>query len=249
MFSHADIKGDRLPPKTLCLTYDDGPGPDTAELGRFLFTEGIGATFFVLGRHAARRQATLRKVHRWGHLIGNHTYSHPGLLRLAQSGGDVVREVDRTHAVIKDFVSGNVVFFRPPYGNWREKTRPAGPEDRPTSPVADVLNRSGRFAHYVGPIKWEIVAEDWAYWERGDPVEACAEAHLKKIDEIGRGIVLLHDSSDGEVVRVRNRTMELTKLLVPVLKRRGYRFVRLDAIPQVQDAVIRAAHGSSLRTQ
>src|SRR5262245_56871277 len=56
MFFHRDIKGDRLPRGTVCFTYDDGPGvtegdgpgPNTLELGRYLFEQEIAATFFVV---------------------------------------------------------------------------------------------------------------------------------------------------------------------------------------------------------
>ncbi|MGH7192455.1 MAG: hypothetical protein ACREJM_02855, partial [Candidatus Saccharimonadales bacterium] len=55
----------------------------------------------------------------------------------------------------------------------------------------------------------------------------------------GRGIVLLHDSSEEDDVRPRNRTFEMTRLLAPRLKARGYRFVRLDEIPRVRHAAQR----------
>lgn len=101
MFFDLDIKADRLPPKTICLTYDDGPGetpgpgpgPHTRGLGRYLFEQGIQATFFMLGQHVERYPSLPRELRAWGHLVGNHTYSHPGLVRLAQAGGDVVGEV------------------------------------------------------------------------------------------------------------------------------------------------------------
>lgn len=252
MFFDRDIKGDRLPPKSLCLTYDDGPGPHTRELGRFLFEEGIGATFFVIGRHAEADPDTLACLHRWGHLIGNHTYSHPGLVSLALAGGDVAGELARTDAIIRPYVSGKVTFFRAPYGNWREKKEDSR-EDRNVSVVADILNRSGHFENYVGPVNWVISAADYDFWQRGASAEDCARAYLDRIERIGRGIVLMHDSSDDQAVKQRNRAMQTTKLLVPVLKEKGYRFVRLDALPQVRSAVavrrqvtLRTADGRSL---
>src|SRR5262245_40026692 len=123
MFFDSDIKGDRLPPRTLCLTYDDGPGhtdgdgpgPRTLELGRYLFEEGIQATFFVIGQHAERHADVLLSLQRWGHLIGNHTYSHPGLVALAEEGGEVIGEVAKTDALIRRYVLSPVIFFRAPY--------------------------------------------------------------------------------------------------------------------------------------
>ena len=48
----------------------------------------------------------------------------------------------------------------------------------------------------------------------------------------------MHDSTaDIQEIRVRNRRSSLTRLLVPELRRRGYRFVRLDEIPQIASAI------------
>jgi peptidoglycan/xylan/chitin deacetylase (PgdA/CDA1 family) len=251
MFFHQDIKGDRLPRETVCLTYDDGPGvtagdgpgPHTPELGRYLFEEGISATFFVVGRHAAAHRDLLGQLRDWGHLIGNHTYSHPGLVALARAGGDVVGELSRTDRLIRPYVTGEVVFFRAPYVNWREKVRPYGAEDKATSLVADVLNQSGAFADYVGPVNWDIVAEDWACWRQGLSAEECARRYLAECERVGGGIVLMHDSSEEDDLRPRNQTMQMSRLLVPRLKERGYRFVRLDQVPQVRAAVAMSRAG------
>lgn len=47
----------------------------------------------------------------------------------------------------------------------------------------------------------------------------------------------MHDSTaDSDEIRGRNQTFELTTHLIPLLSQRGYRFVRLDDIPQVASA-------------
>jgi peptidoglycan/xylan/chitin deacetylase (PgdA/CDA1 family) len=241
MFLHADIKGSDLPAKTLCLTYDDGPGesngdragPKTEALGSYLCDEGISATFFVIGAHAEKYPHVLQSLVRQGHTIGNHTYSHPGLVALAEAGGDVVEELARTDAIIREFTGNRPLFFRAPYGNWRQ-VDPEAKADKAVSIVAEALNASGRFDDYIGPVNWDISAEDFAFWRRGDCAEKAAAAYLTLIEEIGRGIVLMHDSSTEEVMRWGNRTLELTTLLVTQLKRRGYRFVGIEELPQVE---------------
>ncbi len=245
MFFDQDLKGNHLPAKTLCLTYDDGPGetagdgpgPQTRELARYLFEEGIRATFFVVGRHAEGRADLLRCLKEWGHLVGNHTYSHPGLVAVAAAGGDVVGEVARTAQVIREHVAGNTIFLRPPYGNWREEIRPGHPDDSPRSVVADVLNGSPEARSHVGPVNWDVSGHDYDYWRRGASAAEAAAEYLDRIECLGRGLVLMHDSSEEEPVRRGNRTRQLTRLLVPTLKARGYRFVGLDAVPQVCSAL------------
>jgi peptidoglycan-N-acetylglucosamine deacetylase len=239
MFLHADIKGFDLPPKTLCLTYDDGPGasngdsagPKTEALGAYLCDEGISATFFVIGAHAEKYPHVLRSLVRQGHTLGNHTYSHPGLVALTESGGDVVGEITRTDAIIREFTGQKPRFFRAPYGNWRQ-VDPQTKADKAVSIAADALNAVGQFNHYIGPVNWDISAEDFAFWRRGDSAKQAAAAYLALIEEVGRGIVLMHDSSIDETMRRGNRTLELTQLLVKELKGRAYRFVGIEELPQ-----------------
>jgi peptidoglycan/xylan/chitin deacetylase (PgdA/CDA1 family) len=246
MFFDYDIRADRLPFRTLCLTYDDGPGesdgegpgPHTWELGRYLHAEGIRAAFFVIGQHVERYPETVAALREWGHLIGNHTYTHPDLVDLAGSGGDVVGEVARTDAALSDQPTDETVFFRPPYGRWRQPVSPDGDLQRPDSIVAATLNGCGRFARHVGPVGWDIVADDWNCWRYRVPVEACARWHLRRIESAGRGVVLLHDSSEDTILRRRNQALSLTRRIVPELKWKEYRFIRLDEIPQVRTAAM-----------
>ena len=80
MFFNVDIKGDRLPAGTLCLTYDDGPGqtaeagpgPRTLELAQYLYDQGILATFFIIGDHAERHPGVLAQLCRWKHTVNRY---------------------------------------------------------------------------------------------------------------------------------------------------------------------------------
>lgn len=236
MLSHHGHYGDTLPERTVSLTYDDGPGetagegpgPRTAALGEYLQDEGIRAAFFVMGRHVERHPASVRRLHDCGQIIGNHTYSHPGLVRFVLEGGDAAAELRKTDELIAPYTSGGRCYFRPPYGNWRQKSDPAGPEDAPTSVVADALSGEPLLDTYIGPVLWDIVAEDWECWRRDVPPRECAERYLAEAERVGRGIVLMHDSSAEDDLRVKNRTFELTRHLVPLLKRHGFRFAALD---------------------
>lgn len=240
MFLDVEIVGDRLPPGTLCFTYDDGPGrtegdddtpgPRTAELGAYLHSMGVPATFFAVGRFASEFGDVLAGLRSLGHLVANHTYDHPSLPAFVARGGDARGQLARTDREIRDHVEGCATFFRAPYGDWwlRGQAR---------SNVAADLNRSALAPRYVGPIGWDIDAGDVGFWRDDCPAEECASAYLEAIERIGRGIVLMHDSTaDIDEIRPRNRALGLARLLVPELRRRGYRFVRLDAIPQVASA-------------
>jgi peptidoglycan/xylan/chitin deacetylase (PgdA/CDA1 family) len=240
MFFDVDIVGDRLPPGTLCFTYDDGPGrsegdedgpgPRTAELGAFLHSRGVSATFFAVGKFASESGDILARLRSLGHLVANHTFDHPSLPAFVASGGDARAQLARTDEAIRDYVEGPVTFCRAPYGDWRLR-------GQARSNVAANLNRSSLASSHVGPIGWDIDAGDVGFWRDGRPAEECARAYLEAIERAGRGIVLMHDSTaDIDEIRPRNQALGLARTLVPELQRRGYRFVRLDAVPQVASA-------------
>ncbi len=51
----------------------------------------------------------------------------------------------------------------------------------------------------------------------------------------------MHDGSEIEEHCLGNQTLELTRVLLDTLLQVGYRFVRLDELPQVQSAVLGTA--------
>ncbi len=46
----------------------------------------------------------------------------------------------------------------------------------------------------------------------------------------------MHDSSDEAKQIPRNRTLELTQILVPALRGRGYHFTSLNNVPELTSA-------------
>ncbi len=98
--------GERL----LCLSFDDGPGPQTPLILDVLAEHGARGTFFVLGQSVEEREDVLARTIGEGHEIGNHTYSHPHAMDLddAELGHDIVR--------CQRVLGARPALFRPPYG-------------------------------------------------------------------------------------------------------------------------------------
>src|SRR5271156_5213868 len=68
-------------PNEIALTFDDGPNdPYTQQLLDILDQHQVNATFFMIGRFVRQRPDIVRQVHAAGHLIGNHTMTHPWLV-------------------------------------------------------------------------------------------------------------------------------------------------------------------------
>lgn len=220
MYTIEQLSGTHLPPKTLCLTYDDGPGIHTLPIAQFLYEQGIRATFFVVGKYAVEQSATLAALKEMGHLIANHTFEHPDMPYYVSINGDVQDQLLRTDAAIKHFTdSDKPIFFRAPYGKW-------------SAEVANELNSNLLCAmNHAGPVHWDIAGIDCYYWLLGKSVAETVESYLTTIRETGKGIVVMHDEiADMDVVKPLNKTLELTQQLIPLLKAEGYRFVGLDEV-------------------
>ena len=100
----------------VALTFDDGPHPTlTPQLLDILAARGARATFYVIGRNAARYPDILRRIAAEGHEIGNHTWSHPSLYGVGDTA--MLRELERTSEAIQQAVGFAPVSVRPPYGN------------------------------------------------------------------------------------------------------------------------------------
>jgi len=228
MFSENQIYGNTLPDKTLCFTFDDGPGetegdgpgPKTSRLAQYLYEQRIGATFFAVGKFISQYPLIISEISSFGHIVGNHTFTHPYMVPFFDKGGDIVAEIHSTNNLIEGIIPNKNVFFRAPYGQWDAK-------------LSRYLNeRLDNTFNHIGPFNWDINSNDFAYWGQGKSAEECAAAYLSTITQIRKGIILMHDcTADNDTMKKNNRTYETVKILVPKLRDMGYSFVRLDEIP------------------
>jgi hypothetical protein len=106
--------------------------------------------------------------------------------------------------------------------------------------VAHELNANIRTSYkFAGPIYWDIEGIDCYYWKLGRSVEDTVNIYLEKIHLYNKGVVVMHDQiADMDTVKAVNKTLDLTKKLIPILIEQGYSFVGLDEIkdPQLDSA-------------
>ena len=156
------------------LTFDDGPEPEhTPRILDLLAKEGIQAVFFVVGEKvkSAGGLDIVRRAASEGHLIGNHTFSHPNLTRLSPE--DVRSQIVRTHEIISEFEPKQKL-FRPPYGSYNETVK--------------VVVKKLRYE----PIWWNVTSGDWK--TENEP-SAWVEVAIEQIRTRRRAICLCHDTS------------------------------------------------------
>ena len=102
--------------KQIALTYDDGPNDlHTLKLLDVLAKHGVRATFFMIGRYVRQRPDIARAVAQAGHVIGNHTFTHP--LLIFKSAAQIRAELVDCHQALQDAIGKHSNLFRPPMWN------------------------------------------------------------------------------------------------------------------------------------
>ena len=200
--------GRSLPPKTIVLTFDDGPhGTYTPEIAAILRQFGAPAVFFQVGSNLgsvapdgtprlSRRAEVSRQLLAEGHALANHSLTHAQLSRL---GGDALKaEILGTDELLKAVDKRRSPLFRFPYG----------------ARNAEGLQMLG--AAHLRSTMWNIDSLDWA-----DPVPASiAQRVLRTVAREGRGIVLFHD--------IHERTVKALPAVLSQLVAEGYQFAGWD---------------------
>jgi len=199
-------------PDELALTFDDGPNPAwTPQLLDILAGHTVRATFFMVGRYAQAEPVLVRRIAEMGHLIGNHSWSHPNLAITAANR--VREELEQTSTALEQIVGAPVRYFRPPFGGRR--------------PV--VL----RIARELGmtPVLWNAITNDWS-----EPsADWITKRLMRKIDRNQRRgwatNIVLHDGGHLHLGANRGPSVSAAGQIVAHYKT-THRFVTLDAWSQ-----------------
>jgi len=185
--------------KQLALTYDDGPNdPHTQRLLETLARHNVKATFFLIGRYVKQRPDIAREVVRAGHVVGNHTFSHPNLI--FASARETRMQLQDCEQALTEAVGEHSRLFRPPFGGRRPGTL--------------------RIAHTLGlePVMWNVTGWDWKA-KPADYVERRVSRQIR-----GGDVILLHDGSHVAFGADRSQTVIATDRLIARYKADGYEF-------------------------
>jgi peptidoglycan/xylan/chitin deacetylase (PgdA/CDA1 family) len=182
------------------LTFDDGPSPRyTDRILAELANECVKATFFMVGEMVKTFPEEARKVGTAGHTVGTHSFDHPltfGRMNEAKAGAEIDKGIQAVAAALGD--AGDVApFFRVP-GLLTSKSTEAALASR------KLMTWSADFA-----------ADDW----RGISSTEIEKRAISRIEEKGRGILLLHD--------IHEQTVAALPDILSELKRRGYKIVQV----------------------
>ena len=101
--------------KVVALTFDDGPNPATTNQALDTLSKyGIKATFFVLGKNVSGNEEILKRMKSDGHVIGNHSWSHPVLSKLSLD--EAKKQITDTEDALTKVLGSSFKLMRPPYG-------------------------------------------------------------------------------------------------------------------------------------
>jgi cellulose synthase/poly-beta-1,6-N-acetylglucosamine synthase-like glycosyltransferase/spore germination protein YaaH/peptidoglycan/xylan/chitin deacetylase (PgdA/CDA1 family) len=188
------------PPGKVALTFDDGPDPKwTPKILDLLKSRGVHAAFFLIGENAQQRPDLVQREFDEGHLIGNHTFTHPDLSRVSTLRMEV--ELNVTERLLEWITGRQPRLFRPPYHS---------DEALDESQNAQVIAHASQLGYFT--LGQDIDPEDFA--ER-DP-QAIADRVLAKADK--GSVVLLHDGGGD-----RSATLAALPLILDGLAAKGLR--------------------------
>lgn len=213
IFGRTLIAGDDA--NEVALTFDDGPNDAaTPQLLEVLARHGVRATFFAVGDFARAKPELVRQVAAAGHVVGNHTMSHPRLS--TEPAARVRRELAECNAVLEEITGAAVKFFRPPYGARRPY-------------VLCAARNLG-----LTPVLWNVTGYDWNPIGV-DGILANLDAGIARNRRRGCGSnLLLHDGGHRAMGTARMDTVRavdrlLTARLVASEHGAATRFVTVDA--------------------
>jgi peptidoglycan/xylan/chitin deacetylase (PgdA/CDA1 family) len=193
-------------PNEIALTYDDGPNDQATErLLEVLARHGVHATFFFIGNFVRQRPALVRQVAAAGHLIGNHTTTHPWLAW--QSASRIREELSACNKALEDALGAPVHFFRAPHGARRPY----------------VL----RTARELGltPVQWNVTAFDWNPIAPEKIAANVVRGITRNQQKHRASNVLLHDGGHTGIGQPRMATVEASDRLLQQYKPSGIKFV------------------------
>lgn len=104
-------------PKTMYLTFDDGPNTEnTNKILDILKEKDIKATFFVVGKNVERNPETTRRIVEEGHTIGIHCYNHDYSV-IYNSVDDYIKDFENARQIVYEVTGVETNLFRFPGGS------------------------------------------------------------------------------------------------------------------------------------
>lgn len=190
--------------KKLYLTFDAGYEKGyTPKILDVLKKYNVPATFFLVGDYLKKEEALVKRMVKEGHIIGNHTWSHPDLTKLDKEAYQ--EELQKFEDYYQKIIGKKPLkILRPPEGTFSERS----------------LSIADELGYYT--IFWSVAYKDWEV----DKVRGWEYAYNEVMQRIHPGaIILLHsvsqdnaDALERIIIDLQNQGYEfapITDLFIP----------------------------------
>jgi peptidoglycan/xylan/chitin deacetylase (PgdA/CDA1 family) len=210
---------DFLRDKEVVLTFDDGPWPlNTPSVLKSLADECTTGVFFPIGKHSTYYPEILKQVAAAGHTIGSHTWSHATLTNKKLTEDQRKEEIEKGFSAVKWALgAAPSPFFRFP-----------------------ALQHPPEMVTYLGTRNIAMFSCDLDSFDfKARNPQQVIDVTMKKLDKLGKGIILLHD--------FHKHTAEALPALLRKLKAGGYKVVQMKAkapmqtLPQYDEELMKDA--------
>ncbi len=187
--------------RVAALTFDDGPSPKwTSDILRILHQNHVKATFFVVGKEAARFPQYLQEEIKAGMEIGSHGYRHRTLRGLSETA--VEQDISQNASTLEALGARPLRLYR----------LPGGGSD------ATALRVLGRLGYTV--IGWSVDPRDWRHIYSAQQMTRMVDKQIRP-----GGIIIFHDGPNSS-----QATVDAVANIIPQLKQEGYRLVTVGQL-------------------
>ncbi len=186
--------------KVLYLTFDAGyENGYTEKLLDVLQKHQVPAAFFLVGDYLERNGDLVRRMVSEGHIVGNHTASHPNMSKLSTLE-DFQKELAEVETLFRDITGKELPkYYRPPQGVYSQEN----------------LEHAQQLGYQT--VFWSLAYADWD--NKKQPTQEYALDKLLPRTHNG-AVILLHSTSKTNA--------ELLDTLLTTWKQQGYRFETID---------------------
>lgn len=193
-------------PKYVSLTFDDGPSPYTFYILDILKRNHVTATFFIVGSEAKKFPNLVHRIQSEGHVIGNHTWSHPDITTISEN--QLRSEIETTNTILKNLTGKSPDLFRPPFSS--------------------INCQNEVFLKSLGmtTVLWNVDSRDWC-----EDSSAAVQQHvISGLEE--HSLIVMHDG-DQYGSGPRDQTVSSLNKIIKYLMNNGYQFVTVPEFHQL----------------
>lgn len=217
--------------REILLTFDGGSNANaTPSILDTLKSERVKATFFLSGEYMQRYPDLVRRIASEGHVVGNHTFSHPHLTSFSFNGRHTTlagvteeflkSQLERTNDLFK-LIAGRAMdpYWRAPFGEFNQQilrwARDAGYTHVFWTPYLDTMD-------------WVSSPEDPLFRTPQQILAQILAREAKRSGGVDGGVVLMHLGSER---KDELRADRILPELIARLKAKSYRFATVDEVP------------------